>query len=404
MARASLISDSETSKPRPVIVHRQRHLPNDFFLERFEISSWAPMCDSLMFMWHRIAMTMTSASEELRHNVWGQAFSQSVDRTFCDRDKFTMVLLLRPLTLMALTLALVDQYKTIFQIDLAENEKASAVSLESMNRTRRHHPGPPGVFLASNGVNATDDEGDETSPRTKITTLDPAVPSNLRIAFMGDSVTRYQYVSLAHYLRTSTWIQDEDRPNVLTNTGLDGWQDFYNHSRNLIQDNCNCYRGPGKINLQKSYENRYFADTLNNNFLTFIRKMGKAETHGHWDPETVFSRDQPSMDVQQSNTSAPFQWRHSSWSNSIREHVAKLEPKPELLVFNAGLWKGHDLNDPNVLISIREALDESGIRGIYQTTTRRYVRGQRPSSNGGPPNHNNERFSHPRRHCFPSPL
>jgi hypothetical protein len=57
-----------------------------------------------------------------------------------------------------------------------------------------------------------------------------------------------------------------------------------------------------------------------------------------------------------------------NWSTVNREHVAKLQPKPEYLVFNAGLHH-HDLNDPKVHRDIRDALREANITVIYRTTT-----------------------------------
>jgi hypothetical protein len=42
--------------------------------------------------------------------------------------------------------------------------------------------------------------------------------------------------------------------------------------------------------------------------------------------------------------------------------------KPDYLLYNAGMW-AHDLNDPHVQKSIKDALDDTGIKGIYKTTT-----------------------------------
>jgi hypothetical protein len=52
----------------------------------------------------------------------------------------------------------------------------------------------------------------------------------------------------------------------------------------------------------------------------------------------------------------------------ITEHIGKLDPKPEYLVFNAGIWP-HELANSTVLESIKQALRTTGIVGIYKTTT-----------------------------------
>jgi hypothetical protein len=60
-------------------------------------------------------------------------------------------------------------------------------------------------------------------------------------------------------------------------------------------------------------------------------------------------------------------WEYD-WADTIRYHIAKLEPKPRYLIFNAGIWP-HDLTDAEVVREIRQALDDTGMVGIYKTTT-----------------------------------
>jgi len=273
--------------------------------------------------------------------------------------------LLRPVMFVALFFAMTDQLSLFFGFVQFGFEEAPTLSTGSLKS--RSSILSPGYYNANS---SQVDHNVTTTQSPGRTNSSNSVPSNLHIAFMGDSVTRFQYVSLVHYLHTHQWVQETDRPNILSNKGLHHWLDFYNVSSSLVQDKCDCHRGPGKINLDRSFENRYYSDTANNNHVAFIRKMGRAETHGHWDPSTAFSIERAATDIQ-TNSSMMYQWQHASWADSIRQHVAKLSPKPDYLVFNAGLWKGHDLGDPVVLRAIREALDQTGIRGIYQTTTRR---------------------------------
>jgi hypothetical protein len=65
-------------------------------------------------------------------------------------------------------------------------------------------------------------------------------------------------------------------------------------------------------------------------------------------------------------------WSYN-WTGTIRNHIARIYPKPDFLVINAGLWQ-HDLNG-RLLTEINEAIQEVGIAGIYKTTTKK--RGQR---------------------------
>lgn len=54
----------------------------------------------------------------------------------------------------------------------------------------------------------------------------------------------------------------------------------------------------------------------------------------------------------------------------IRNVVAQMDPKPMYLIFNQGIWGDHDLNE-ETFDDIQTALRETGIRGLYKTTTRR---------------------------------
>ena len=65
----------------------------------------------------------------------------------------------------------------------------------------------------------------------------------------------------------------------------------------------------------------------------------------------------------------PYVWS-GNWTVVIRDHLGRMVPKPDYVVFNAGLWP-HDLNnDTGVLEEIRQALDDSDMMGIYKTTTK----------------------------------
>jgi hypothetical protein len=81
-----------------------------------------------------------------------------------------------------------------------------------------------------------------------------------------------------------------------------------------------------------------------------------------------------------SAASHDYKWQ-GNWSFLIREHVAKLQPKPEYLVFNVG-------PDPKEQQEIKEALRAESITGIYMTST--YPREH---------DQNMQRFPHEARLC-----
>lgn len=189
---------------------------------------------------------------------------------------------------------------------------------------------------------------------------------NLRIAFIGDSLTRYQYLSLAYYAQAGRWVQDSDKPNLLgTPRQFKTWEENNNFTMAQLgyKETCNCYRPPGKINLKTSYQNRYYADKERNVYLTYITKTGKPEAHGHWDASGVYERHHLEAN------SSSYLWRFD-WAETISNHLGRMNPKPDYVVLNAGIWKNNDLT-AETFRTIRKALNNMDIKGIYKTTTRR---------------------------------
>jgi hypothetical protein len=96
--------------------------------------------------------------------------------------------------------------------------------------------------------------------------------SGLRVAFVGDSLTRYMYLSLAAYLRQGRWVDEKDVPNILEEKQFGGWSEFYNYTNNYFQpyEQCDCFRPEGRV--RKTIENRYFIDPVRDNALYFFQK------------------------------------------------------------------------------------------------------------------------------------
>ena len=194
--------------------------------------------------------------------------------------------------------------------------------------------------------------------------------SNINLAFLGDSVTRYQYLSLVYFVHTGVWFKDREKLNIVNEWAFDDWNHFFNYST-VIFDNqlkCDCYRPPHYIrNMHLAYENRYYADPTNNVYLTFIQKWGHVDARGHLDPKVVYDEGTSAYSLELSSNAEPL-WVFN-WTELIRNHIAKLHPKPNYLILNAGLWK-NNFHDIAHLQNIRQALEDVNIVGIYKTTSR----------------------------------
>ena len=198
---------------------------------------------------------------------------------------------------------------------------------------------------------------------------------NLRLVFLGDSVTRYQYLSLAYYIRYGYWYDTNIAVNVnnLMNAHSfhhpfhphEDWNEFFLQSNRILypMEICDCIRGSGiksTTNTTASdllVERRYFYDTRTNNMLVYINMNGIETSpgrgyYGRLKPETIFTPHFHTMvgivpgmeqfhgsrsthdddvdtedDTNRNNTSLynhNIEWEYYTWDDVIRYHIGEL--------------------------------------------------------------------------------
>ena len=262
------------------------------------------------------------------------------------------------------------------------------------------------------GIHDYDDKDDSL---TSINTdLIRARPRNLRLVFVGDSLTRYQYLSLAYWLRYGNWFDPSIYPNNLVNAHSfhhplhpnNDWNEFFLQSNRMLQPNelCDCSRQESK---HVAVERRYFWDKTRNNTLVYINVSGESTLghkglYGRVNPYTVYppspiwntESEQDSINVDHSQeqhqppSSSSFtfrsglladdendeEWEYANWGDLIRSHVGPLNLGPSAVaILNAGLHP-HKFHDSIRTISLKVALEDVGLRGVWKTTT--YTREQ----------------------------
>lgn len=81
------------------------------------------------------------------------------------------------------------------------------------------------------------------------------VEASAGLGFIGDSLTRYQYLNLVYFLETGMW-RSEEPENSLENKHS-SWNDFYatTNQRLAGHEICDCFRG-----VTSAIENRYYID------------------------------------------------------------------------------------------------------------------------------------------------
>ena len=225
-------------------------------------------------------------------------------------------------------------------------------------------------------INTTiDDTSGQSFPPTltsfqdllKINTNIP-IPENLHIAFAGDSLTRYQYISLVYYMRHGRWIDPKEIPNMTQEKQHATWHNFYKFTMNKLHPNeqCDCFRPEGhKMPLMN--ENRFYWDPIRNNSISFFQKFGhKFPFKSNWNytdvnkPHELLTREDQVNPTIETN----------EWNEFISKFVANLNPKPTFFVYNEGIHPHRDFMNKKTMRQILRALRESGMIGVYKTTTK----------------------------------
>jgi len=112
------------------------------------------------------------------------------------------------------------------------------------------------------------------------TSTTPQHVRHLHVAFIGDSVVRYLYNSVALFLHTGVWpdpnpqSRRDNKMNVAYTQGSARMDEFFRFTKKQLAPNeqCDCYRGPKKYEASVSFENHYYVDPSRNLSLTYISR------------------------------------------------------------------------------------------------------------------------------------
>lgn len=214
-----------------------------------------------------------------------------------------------------------------------------------------------------------------------------SVPENLHIVFVGDSVTRYQYLNLIYYLHTGRWAENDDNPNIGKEEAFGSWLEFYIQINKIFdgKEKCDCYHAEGWIRKWETVtENRYYSDPIKNNYIAYIQRYGERyPANGHWNssenmfdfPSNSSGNETFSLNKNTNNNTKQvyemgFQeplWRYG-WKGTIRNHIQYLQPRPQYIVLNSGIWPTTFGNE-TLLKEIQNECHLLNITTIYKTTT-----------------------------------
>ena len=196
-----------------------------------------------------------------------------------------------------------------------------------------------------------------------------------RLAFIGDSVTRYQYLNLVHFLARGKWY---DREPALENEYLwSSWEAFFsgvsarlttNHSR----VSCDCFREHRSI--RTAVENRVFEDLEANISVAYWQLFEGLPTKGVEPALLTLTDCREGIGCTQGSCS-PGACASPTWSAPglvpLVQRVVQTF-RPDTVIINSGLWPFSSFATPERmqdLANVSVLLHAAGAREVLWKTT-----------------------------------
>lgn len=219
-------------------------------------------------------------------------------------------------------------------------------------------------------------------------------PTHLHIVMIGDSVTHYQYLSLAYFLRTGRWFDPMRKKSHLTNVYSyenifhdEIFGEFFFQTTRLLQPRelCDClypsdgdaHKDPYRAHQADMIINRYFRDPDRNNTLRFFHAVKPQATKGRLSHLNITDMEGKEQDgllngIHQFHP-RDIIWKSESWAETLRTHVAQLNPRPEYVVLNGG-----PPMEATELAELKQSLEDLGciVQTFWKTTSYRRAAGR----------------------------
>ncbi len=197
---------------------------------------------------------------------------------------------------------------------------------------------------------------------------------NRRLMFVGDSLTRYQYITLTAFLTKEEWSTDERLVNEHYYPS-GGWTEFYQNSTAFHQgmELCECYRSSKCCSPNDVSENRKYYNAKLNTTIWYIQWFGDSNLpHGHFSVE----HDIQPLDCMPTNCKLSAT-DHSWIAKSATEFILQfaIAQQPDHVIMNTG---AHVALNGKTEMSTREgnywrshyqSLSQLSTKFIFKSTT-----------------------------------
>ena len=268
---------------------------------------------------------------------------------------------------------------TASPLDVSDTSSSSSVdeSSSSSNQTNEND-----TFANSTTTPESSSEPTNVTKKQSFTStlsMEPSPkdyrPSGLRLVFMGDSITRYQYVSLVYFLRYGHWFNESKfDPHLVAEGTYGSYRNFYIQSTALLApyERCDCFRPPMNFikKLHIATENRYFWEPTRDNAVAFLTLFGSSrQYHGSFGPADAFHDFNKTPFIYTRYKPHEFLWNFQEWQEVVDKHVAQLDPKMTHVVLNAGAWKNDFASNPEAREKLMDSIHRANMTSIWKTTT-----------------------------------
>ena len=187
---------------------------------------------------------------------------------------------------------------------------------------------------------------------------------NLHIVMVGDSLMRYQYISLVHLLHYGKFPESSGHEDILMARTYHTWAQYFgrltevlapNEESDWIRTDTNSFR-----------ENRCYRNPIRNLTVRFFQYMGDTQDIVPIEGSYEFIRKDSNLPA--SAVSDQGVWCYYGISDFLSNFISTLVPKPSLLVLNAGHHpnKYHDQSHRDRVVSAALSVAE---RVVWKTTS-----------------------------------
>jgi hypothetical protein len=209
------------------------------------------------------------------------------------------------------------------------------------------------------------------------------------LMMIGDSLTRYQYLNLVHFVSNGNWISDPSLPNE-NEKKHPSWNEFYKVTNERLNGHeiCDCFRDGSSL----TFENRYFDDGKLR--ISYLQVFGRDYPIVLHDTKLLNVTSCRSALCNQtlcspgecSDSVLPVQNLGVLSNSGVYHHIVTSYPASEI-VFNTGHW-WFDGHTNKILIHVPLIIQEpllakkksSDLRFHWKTTTSRQARDDLPEA------------------------